>query len=726
MSKIKDFFTAFIKWFNFKDKAKLALIISLCLVIVGGLLASMIQTNFFTVQVYSQTLEVTPYDLETSTDAAKVAYDKTKKPAKVAADIYRPSYASEENKVPLVFVVPGIQRTKETQASFCIELVRRGFAVICIDPLGQGDSTSSYEKQSATKEGYGLFYWMDYLFEDDKITLKDEFAYVDATKIGACGHSAGGNACQKLAEREGKLEKDYGIKRLNAVYITGYIREWTFTNTRCNIGISYSYNDEGAFQNATATKKNSILDKQAKGETLTAEEEWWLTVGNADLRYAEESLEIVNYQLNREGLASVSEVEIGVDYGNPYKYTYAVINNESALHALQPYDADTLANLSRFFDYVFESEHGLDPYNHIWWLKEAGCGLMLVGAFAFICALFVLLLRTKFFSSLKHEIPKRTGDQKVKGRIFFWIAFVVSAVIAALLYMACVGWSVEWFPEAAGSRQTWFFPQRFTNAVMLWAVFNGLIGVVIFFITWGAEWLIDHFKARKVVKVTDVTNEVVEDGAEVDSNARLLEIEEVSVKRQEIKKEYLSKLEPMKIGWAELGKTLLMATILICSFFALDYLGYFIFHADMRLLFISARVSFSWQSILAIAMYIPFFLIFYISNSFRVNCSMRPQNWPEWLSQLIAVLGNTLGLVALVLIEYIPMITTGTIGFTNTVGPQWLFINLLFSIIPLMIALPLFNRFFFNKTGRAWLGPIVICVIFICMTGASTTIYYLI
>jgi hypothetical protein len=39
-------------------------------------------------------------------------------------------------------------------------------------------------------------------------------------------------------------------------------------------------------------------------------------------------------------------------------------------------------------------------------------------------------------------------------------------------------------------------------------------------------------------------------------------------------------------------------------------------------------------------------------------------------------------------------------------------------------ALPLFNRFFFNRTGSVWLGPIVTCVIFIVMTGGATTIYF--
>ena len=168
------------------------------------------------------------------------------------------------------------------------------------------------------------------------------------------------------------------------------------------------------------------------------------------------------------------------------------------------------------------------------------------------------------------------------------------------------------------------------------------------------------------------------------------------------------------------------AIILIAAFFGLNALLYLVFHTDMRLFFVSARVMLTWESILAGLMYIPFFLIFYISNSLRVNCSMRPSNWSEWLSKVISFLGNTLGLVAILVIEYLPFIRTGTIGYTDTAAPQWLFVNMLFSIIPLMAALPLLNRFFFNKSGRAWVGPIVICVIFIMMTTSGTTIYYMI
>ncbi len=685
-----NFFQSLGKWFDLKDRPKRWLIISLVMVLLSGFVAGMIQTDFFSYEIDTYTIETDPV-----TSKAVALQQASGVKSWNTADIYKPKSASADNKVPLIMVAPGIQRTKETQASFCIELVRRGYAVLCLDPYGQGESSPSYESQSATNEGYGLFNWLDYMYTEDGMKM---FDWVDYSKVGACGHSAGGNGCQKLAEREGKLAiANRAESRIQGVYITGYIREWTWENARCNIGISYSINDEGAFQNATAKEKAKIQEKIDAGKDVSEKELAFLKVGNADMRYAPEAIEIVNFQLEREGLEPIDEVMVGEQYGNQYTGTYAVINNEACLHSLQPYDSETIANLVSFFDLTMEHDSGLKPGDQLWLVKELACGLALLFGFVFIlCLCPLLLLRTKLFALIKRPIPERQASQKVRGRIVFWLTFVISAVIACFLYMVCVELSVKWFPEASTGIQTWFFPQRFTNAVAMWACFNGLIGIALFALTNVVEWLIDKARAKGDAE-----------------------------KLQAVKAEYLCKLEPLKIGgMGGVWRTLLLAAVLIGSFFALDYLIYGLFHVDMRFMFISARVTFQWDVILSILMYLPIFFIFYFSNSLRVNCAMRPKNWPEWLSKIIIVLGNTLGLVAIVFMEYIPMIQTGTIGYTSTVGPQWLFVNQLFSIIPMMILLPLMNRYFFNKTGRAWLGPLVTCVIFIAMTGAATTIYY--
>ena len=175
MEKVKNIPAGILAWFKNWDKVKSVLCIALAMILIGGLVASMIQTDFFRVKIYTKSLETTP-TLETSTSKAFQAYQERGAVAVSVADIYMPKEASADNKVPLILVMPGIQRTKETQASFCIELVRRGFGVICMDPFGQGESSPSYESQSATKEGYGLFYWMDYLFTEEG---KAEFDWVD-------------------------------------------------------------------------------------------------------------------------------------------------------------------------------------------------------------------------------------------------------------------------------------------------------------------------------------------------------------------------------------------------------------------------------------------------------------------------------------------------------------------------------------------------------------------
>ena len=45
--------------------------------------------------------------------------------------------------------------------------------------------------------------------------------------------------------------------------------------------------------------------------------------------------------------------------------------------------------------------------------------------------------------------------------------------------------------------------------------------------------------------------------------------------------------------------------------------------------------AFIFKMFILLLMYVPFFLIFYISNSVRVNLSMRLDGWKEWQSMLL-------------------------------------------------------------------------------------------
>jgi len=168
----------------------------------------------------------------------------------------------------------------------------------------------------------------------------------------------------------------------------------------------------------------------------------------------------------------------------------------------------------------------------------------------------------------------------------------------------------------------------------------------------------------------------------------------------------------------ELSRTFFLAVILFLAFYLLLFAVYSLLHVDYRFLFLGVRV-FQPALLLLLPMYAPMFFIFFLSNSLRVNGAMRFEGQPEWRSMLLAGLGNSLGLIFILLFQYITLALTGTVYWTD----GWLYINLLFAVVPMMFVLPYFNRYFFRMTGRIYLGPMTACLIFIMILLSNTVCY---
>jgi poly(3-hydroxybutyrate) depolymerase len=187
----------------------------------------------------------------------------------IVADLFKPKSATASNPVPLVVVCPGFERSKETMGSFSIELARRGLAVIVIDPYNQGASSATMQRRSASKEGYGVVPVVE------QICASTNFDFVDKSRLGAAGYSAGGNAVLQSASLFGaraakalrtarRLDSDGGRtvtdaeladanseNKLAAIFVGGYVL--TMTNSvletvNANVGMDYARWDEGAFR----------------------------------------------------------------------------------------------------------------------------------------------------------------------------------------------------------------------------------------------------------------------------------------------------------------------------------------------------------------------------------------------------------------------------------------------------------------------------------------------
>ena len=153
-------------------------------------------------------------------------------------------------------------------------------------------------------------------------------------------------------------------------------------------------------------------------------------------------------------------------------------------------------------------------------------------------------------------------------------------------------------------------------------------------------------------------------------------------------------------------------------FFGLLFVVYSLFHVDYRFLFLGVRL-FQPPLLLLMLIYAPFFFVFFLSNSLRANLSLRFAETPPWRSLLLAGLGNSLGLFLILLVQYGTLWLTGTVRWTE----GWLYVNLLFAVVPTMFILPYFHRYFYLMTGRIILGPLITCLIFIMILLSNTVCY---
>ena len=394
--------------------------------------------------------------------------------------------------------------------------------------------------------------------------------------------------------------------------------------------------------------------------------------GNMEI--APESLRVVNNVLPIKD--QISKVELGNYYGDKNNNTLRVIFNERLLHPFQPYNKEATANQIDYFETVFGFPNKIDSSNQIWQYKELLTLINMILSLIMIVPLTRTLLRLKIFSALIQPVPEPLPAQTKNGKIVFWSVFFVSATIACVTFIPMVGLSKIFFVEAANRELTWFFPQRMNNSVMLWAALNGTLGLIIFFLSY-------YFFGRH-------------HGTNQDSWG-------------------------LKISFNDLIKTILLGLIVFASYYLILFIVYFFFHVDYRFWFMGVRV-FQPEMILILLMYFPLFFIFFFSNSLRVNGAMRFKNQAEWKSRLIAGFANSLGLIFIIIIQYSVFAATGAVYWSSN-STDWLSVNLLFGIVPMMFILPYFNRIFFQMTGRVYLGPIITCLIFIMILSTNTVIY---
>jgi dienelactone hydrolase len=420
-----------------KKRTKIVLAIALCLCLISGIFASLVQSSFNTVKV----------------EDFKVIVDDGRY---VNGQIYIPKDASPENKLPLIVLSHGSYNNLDHQDQNMIELSRRGFVVISTDAYGHGSSTVT----GTGLEFTNMQHVIDYAVAS--------YTFIDTEKIGVSGHSMGGQITTVTVEHYfEQAAKELGPNLVSAICTVGWDPQYT------------SYEFEGV---------DEPVDVAINWGVIAAKyDEWFFKDENGDPR---------GYLQNPNAVAFVNQLD-GVDITEVenhkvYKGTIdgeeyiRVINQNDEIHPLNHFSRNSCRDLINFFYEAFGVPAGhekIDANDQIWQWKEFFNLLGLIGIFLFLFPFASLLIHgTKFFGELAQQEPAPApalSDGKKKAR--YWIVFALNTILPALLVMPIAFKLIgkEFFVPTTFNR---WFGQPNTNELAAWTLAVGVVLLAVFLI----------------------------------------------------------------------------------------------------------------------------------------------------------------------------------------------------------------------------------------------------
>lgn len=630
---------------NNVNKAVQWLCIALVLVFVSGMGASLVQTSFGAVSVTSFKVPTNDGRWLTGT-------------------IYKPDSASAKNRVPAVVTCHGYLNNSEMQDINAIELSRRGIAVVAFDAYYHGGSSSAAlpMMEDVQAEGIGMVPMVEY--------VSTELDYVDQQKIGVMGHSMGGMAAwctlmhygaiyNQALEEAAAQDSDGGEEitdaereaaeaqnKVHAGLPVGFIKLATpevFQIIHANVGINYAKYDEGAED---------------------------LANGNGELSgNCPEALAAINSIMDES--TQVGTAEIGKYYGNAQDKTMRVIYNPALIHPGLHFSKESASYTVDFFEKSFGMEQTIPSGEQIWLWKELFNLIGVIGAFLAIIPMAVLLLQVPVFQSLQGKAPEPFVELlTTRSKGLFWGGWALSWIISGISFFPVSKLDAVFFPDQTTFGSSAWFPQPSTNFIMLWAVFNGITGLILFYMS-----------VRMYKKKSDISEP----------------------------------LSGLRIGSVAFVKTLCLAVSVWIGFYSLVFGCEYIFGTDFRF-FILAICTFTPDKLFIALQYLPFYFIFYMASSVTMNILYRVKGQKEWLNVILCGLSNVLGIVIINAIQYIKLFSTGVSMWTA---------DRLYPMVVLPLIVQLFvaayiGRSLYKATGKVWLGAMVNTMIMLMIGVANT------
>lgn len=342
----------------------------------------------------------------------------------MSALLYVPQNATAQTPAPGILAVHGYINSRETQDGFAIEFARRGYVVLDLDQTGHG-----YSDPPAFANGFGGSDGLAYLRSLD---------IVDKNNIGLEGHSMGG---------------------------------WTVLAAAAAMPNDYK----------SMVLEGSSIGKPFAGEGTTS---WPRNVALVFAKYEEFSTLMWGVDLARDVTQSPKlralfgtqgAVEPGKVYGDIAQGSARVLYTPAMTHPAEHISHEAIGYSLDWFAKTLQGGTPRTADDQIWFRKEIGTLIALIGFVALLIGTFDGLFEAQLFSRLRlPAIADGTMPPHAAASSRRWTAaFILSAFIPALTYYPAFALGGTFVTPSA------FLPQGITNQIMVWAVINGLIALAL-------------------------------------------------------------------------------------------------------------------------------------------------------------------------------------------------------------------------------------------------------
>jgi dienelactone hydrolase len=379
----------------------------------------------------------------------------------------------------------------------------------------------------------------------------------------------------------------------------------------------------------------------------------------------------------------VDNPQLGVTYGDFAQGTARRVFVPHIIHIQTLHSSAPIAEALEWMRSALKppAEQWIDSKSQIWHVKEWATLVAMLAGLAAVLPLGFLLLHSRFFRPLRGTV---SSAYACTGRA--WIRLAAVNGLLMWLYLPSVlvifGFHVYVLPIDKA------FPMMLVNGTVWWFLLINIIGFFLF-----RRW----FKKRS------------QEGG--------LTLAELGISYQE---------DRFALDWAQIGRTVLLGVILFAFVYLVQHLLEAIFIVDYRFIFPFASDLTPYRALMFL-LYFPFLLLGFLPLGILMHGQMRRPRKGTRLRTFLSwsgmnILALIVPLILFLLVQYVPLLTAGVVPFVGPGGSMASFTMNLFHIIGVLIMVVPISTWFFQLTGKIYLGAFVNAALVAWMFTSSQVI----